>query len=85
MPFSHSFEFSVSELWCVVMLCSRALVYMDEHVVQEVNTSQDNFTLIELSYVLDRIIVKVALDCMDLIVEHESVDEHRTNLTEEDR
>ncbi len=67
------------------MLCSRALSYMDEHVVQEVNTRKDNFTLIELSYVLDSIIVKVALYCTDLIVEHESVDEHRTDLTEEDR
>ena len=67
------------------MLCSRALVYMDEHIVQEVNRSEDNFTLIELSYVLDSVIVKVALDCTDLIVEHESVDEHRTDLTEEDR
>ena len=57
---------------------------MDEHVVQEVNTRKDNFTLIELSYVLDSIIVKVALYCTDLIVEHESVDEHRTDLTEED-
>ena len=67
------------------MLCSRALSYMDEHVVQEVNRSKDNFALIELSYVLDSIIVKVALYCTDLIVEHESVDEHRTDLTEEDR
>ena len=67
------------------MLCSRALSYMDEHVVQEVNRSKDNFALVELSYVLDSIIVKVALYCTDLIVEHESVDEHRTDLTEEDR
>ena len=67
------------------MLRSRALVDMDEHVVQEVNARKDDFTLIELSYVLDRIIVKVALNCTDLIVEHESVDEHRTDLTEEDR
>ena len=34
---------------------------------------------------LDGIIVEVALYCPDLIVEHESVDEERTNLTEEDR
>ena len=67
------------------MLRSRALVYMDEHVVQEVNARKDNFTLVELSYVLDSVIVKVALYCTDLIVEHESVDEHRTDLTEEDR
>ena len=67
------------------MLCSRALVYVDKHVVQEVNAREDNFTLIELSYVLDSVIVKVALYCTDLIVEHESVDEHRTDLTEEDR
>ena len=67
------------------MLCSCTLVNMDEHVVQEVNTRKDNFTLIELSDVLDSVIVEVALYRMDLIVEHESVDEHRTNLTEEDR
>ena len=73
------------ELRCIVVLCSRALVNMDEHVVEEVNAREDNFTLVELSYVLDSVIVKVALYRMDLIVEHESVDEHRTYLTEEDR
>ena len=67
------------------MLCSVTLVNMDEHVVQEVNTRKDNFTLVELSDVLDSVIVEVALYGMDLIVEHESVDEHRTDLTEEDR
>ena len=67
------------------MLCSRTLVYMDEHVVQEVNARKDDLTLIELSYMLDRIIVKVAFNGTDLIVKHESVDEHRTDLTEEDR
>ena len=67
------------------MLCSFTLVNMDEHVVQEVNTRKDNFTLVELSDVLDSVIVEVALYSMDLIVEHESVDEHRTYLTEEDR
>ena len=67
------------------MLCSRALVNVNEHVVQEVNAREDNFTLVELSDVLDGIIVKVALNGFDLIVEHESVDEHRTDLTEEDR
>ena len=67
------------------MLRSRALVNMDEHVVEEVNARKDNFTLIELSDVLDSVIVEVALYSMDLIVEHESVDEHRTYLTEEDR
>ena len=58
---------------------------MDEHVVKEVNAREDDFTLIELSDVLESIIVKVALNGVDLIVEHESVDEHRTDLTEEDR
>ena len=67
------------------MLRSRTLVYMDEHVVQEVNAREDNFTLVELSYVLDSVIVKVALNRFDLIVKHESVDEHRTDLTKEDR
>ena len=67
------------------MLRSRALVNMDEHVVQEVNARKDNFTLVELSDVLDGVIIEVALYRADLIVEHESVDEHRTDLTEEDR
>ena len=67
------------------MLCSLTLVNMNEHVMQEVNARQDDFTLIELSYMLDGIIVKVALYRMDLIIEHESVDKHRTDLTEEDR
>ena len=67
------------------MLCSRALVNMDEHVMQQVNAREDDFTLVELSDVLDSIIVEVALYGMDLIVEHESVDEHCTDLTEEDR
>ena len=67
------------------MLCSFTLVNMDEHVVQEVNTRKDNFTLVELSDVLDSVIVEVALYGMNLIVEHESVDEHCTDLTEEDR
>ena len=67
------------------MLCSVTLVNMDEHVVQEVNTRKDNFTLVELSDVLDSVIVEVALYGMDLIVEHESVDKERTYLTEENR
>ena len=67
------------------MLRSRALVNMNEHVVQKVNARKDNFTLIELSDVLDSVIVKMALYGFDLIVEHESVNEHRTDLTEEDR
>ena len=70
---------SLLELRCSVVLCSGALVNMDEHVVQEVNTRKDNFTLVELSDVLDSVIVEVALYGMDLIVEHESVDEHRTS------
>ena len=74
---------SLLELRCSVVLCSGALVNMDEHVVQEVNARKDNFTLVELSDVLDSVIVEVALYGMDLIVEHESVDEHRTDLTEE--
>ena len=73
------------ELRCVVVLCSRALVNVDEHIVQEVNAREDNFTLIELPDVLQCVIVKVALYRIDLIVEHETVDEHRTDLTEEDR
>ena len=76
---------AVSEQRSLVELCSVTLVNMDEHVVQKVNAREDNFSLIELSYVLDSVIVKVALYCMDLIVKHESVDEHRTDLTEEDR
>ena len=75
----------ISELRSIVVLRSRALVNMDEHVVQEVNARKDNFTLVELSDVLDSVIVKVALNSFDLIVKHESVDEHRTDLTEEDR
>ena len=82
---SEVISLTISELRSIVVLCSRALVNMDEHVVQEVNAREDNFTLIELSDVLDSVIVKVALYCTDLIVEHESVDEHRTYLTEEDR
>ena len=58
---------------------------MDEHVVEEVNTGEDHFTLIELSYMLDGVVVQMALDGMDLIVEHETVDQHSTDLTEEDR
>ena len=76
---------SILELRCIVVLRSRALINMNEHVVQEVNARKDNFTLVELSDVFDRVIVEVALYCTDLIVEHESVDEHRTDLTEEDR
>ena len=41
------------------MLCSVTLVNMDDHVVQEVNTRKDNFTLVELSDVLDSVIVEV--------------------------
>ena len=58
---------------------------MDEHVMQEVNTRQDNFTLVKLTYMLDGVIVQVALYRTDLIVKHESVDEHGTDLTEQDR
>lgn len=58
---------------------------MDEHVVQEIDAGQDDLTLIELTHMLDRVIVKVALDGFDLVVEHESVDKYRTDLTEEDR
>ena len=58
---------------------------MYKHVVQEINAREDNFTLIKLSYMLDSIIVKMAVYGMDLIVQHKSVDEHRTDLTEEDR
>ena len=76
---------TISELRRIVVLRSRALVNMNEHVVQEVNAREDNFTLVELSYVLDSVIVKVALNRFDLIVKHESVDEHRTDLTKEDR
>jgi len=75
----------VSEHRSIVVLRSRTLVYMDEHVVQEVNARQDDLTLIEFSDVLDRIVVKVAFYCTDLVIEHESVNEHRTYLTEEDR
>ena len=50
--------------------------------MQEVNAGKDNLTLIELSDVFDRIIVKMAFYSTDLIVKHESVDEHRTDLTE---
>ena len=57
---------------------------MDEHVVQEVNTRKDNFTLIELPDMLDGVIIKVALCRTDLIVKHETVNEHCTDLTEED-
>ena len=67
------------------MLCSRTLVDMDEHVMQQVDAREDNFTLVELSDVLDGIIVEVALYRMDLVVEHESVDKECTYLTEEDR
>ncbi len=67
------------------MLGSFALVDVNEHVVQEVDRGQDDFTLIEFTYMLDSIIVKVALNSPDLIVEHESVDEERTDLTEQDR
>ena len=67
------------------MLCSRALVYMNEHVVQEVNAREDDLALVKLSDVLDGVIVEVAFYCTDLIVKHETVDEHRTDLTEEDR
>ena len=67
------------------MLHSVTLVDVDEHIVQEVDGGQDDFTLIQLTYMLDRVIVKVAFYRLDLIVEHESVDEERTDLTEEDR
>ena len=76
---------SILERRCIVVLRSRTLINMDEHVMQEVNARKDDFTLVELPDVLDRIIVKVALYRTDLIVEHESVDEHRTDLTEKDR
>ena len=67
------------------MLGSLTLVNMNKHVMQEVNTGKDDLTLIELSDVFDRIIVKVAFYRPDLIIKHESVDEHRTDLTEKDR
>ena len=67
------------------MLRSRALVDMDEHVVQEVNAREDDLALVKLSDVLDSIIVEVAFYCTDLIVKHETVNEHCTDLTEEDR
>ena len=41
------------------MLRSRALVYMDEHVVQEVNAREDDLALVELTDVLDSVIVEV--------------------------
>ena len=66
------------------MLQSLRLVYVNEDVMQQVDRGQDYFTLIELSDVLDRVIVKVSLNCLDLIVKHESVDEERTDLTEQD-
>ena len=53
--------------------------------MEKINARQDNLTLIELSYMLDRVVIQVALNRPDLIVEHKSVDEHRTYLTEEDR
>ena len=52
--------------------------------MQEINARQDNFTLIKLTYMLYRIIVKMALYRMDLIVKHESVDKECTDLTEQD-
>ena len=58
---------------------------MDEHVMEEIDAREDDFALIELSDVLQSIIVKVALYRVDLIVEHETVDKDRTDLTEEDR
>ncbi len=67
------------------MLGSLTLVNMDKHVMQEIYTRKDNFTLVELSDVLDGIIVKVALYRPDLIVKHESVYQHSTDLTKEDR
>ena len=66
------------------MLESLTLVNVDEHIVQEVDARQDDFTLIQLTYMLDGVIVEVALNCLDLIVEHESVNEERTDLTEQD-
>ena len=67
------------------MLESFALVDVDEDVVQQVDARQDNFTLIQLTYMLDSVIVEVALNSLDLVVEHESVDQECTDLTEEDR
>ena len=62
---------------CHVVLDPVALVNMDEHVVQQVDRRQDDFTLVELTNVLDSIIVEVALDRTDLVVEHETVDQER--------
>lgn len=75
----------ISELRSNVILRPVALVYMDEHVVEQVDARKDDLTLIQFPYMLDRVIIKVALDGMDLIVEHEPVDKERTYLTKEDR
>ena len=69
----------------LVILRSLTLINVDEHVMQQINAGEDDLALIELSDVLDGKIVKMALNCTDLIVEHESVDEDRTDLTKEDR
>ena len=58
---------------------------MNEHIVQQVNAGKNNLTLIKLTYMLYRVIIQVALYRTDLIVKHESVDEHRTDLTKQDR
>ena len=70
---------------CHVVLDPVALVDIDEHVVQQVDGRQNDFALVELTDVLDGIIVEVALYRTDLVIEHETVDEERTDLSEEDR
>ena len=67
------------------MLESVALVYMDEHVVQEVDAAEDHLALMEFADMLDGIIVKVSLDGADLVCEHQTVDQERTDLTEKYR
>ena len=76
---------TVSEVRCLVVLCSVTLVDMDEHILKEVDRCEDSLTLIELTYMLDGVVVEMVLNSPDLIVEHESVDDHGTDLTEEDR
>ena len=78
------FESFLLQLRCLVVLQSLRLVNVNEDVMQQVDRGQDDFTLIELSDVLDRVIVKVAFNSLDLIVEHESVNEKRTDLIKED-
>ena len=74
-----------SEKRCVVVLRSFRLLHLDKHVVEKVDARQDTLTLIEFADMFHRIVVKVILNRVDVVIEHESVNQKRTDLSEKHR